>query len=180
MSIPAGILFGLQAAASVAGAGLSVAAQMGQNAAQRQINEIQTKNAQKAAQDNYAALALMSEQETENAEQQIAENNMKAREATSTARVAAGEAGVSGLSVDALLRDLNGQRDRFNDGVTQNLERTHDQLQREAEGVNNQLSSQIASLTPISPVNYLGETLGAANGIFGAYKDHLKITERDV
>ena len=45
-------------------------------------------------------------QEQVAAAQRIQASTKKAREARSTARVSAGEAGVAGLSVDALINDL--------------------------------------------------------------------------
>ena len=46
----------------------------------------------------------------------------KAREAVSTAQVSAGESGVSGLSVDALLQDYENQSLAYNMGLTRQQE----------------------------------------------------------
>jgi hypothetical protein len=61
-------------------------------------------------------------QEQEATNREINEMSKKAREAVSTAQVSAGESGVSGLSVDALLQDYENQSLAYNMGLTRQQE----------------------------------------------------------
>lgn len=175
MSIPPQILFALKAVSSVASAGAGVAAQAGAASAQSEANEIAKDNAIEARDANYDQLHLMAQQEQAAAEQQIQENDLEALRSTETAKVAAGESGVTGLSVDALLADMYGKSARFEDNVNQNLEARTNQIGFEMENVDRSYRSTVSSLPQPAKPDYLGATIKAGSGIFGAYKDHLKV-----
>jgi hypothetical protein len=71
------------------------------------------------------------------------------------ARVASAEAGVSGLSVDALMTDFFAQEARYRDSLRQNLGYVRNQLQREGEGATTVAKGRVQSIQPFlaSPVN---------------------------
>ncbi len=175
MSVPPQVLFAVQSAFSTGSAVLGVATQAANASAQAEANEIAQQNAIEARDANYDQLALMAEQETAAAEQQIAENDIEALQATERARVAAGEAGVSGLSVDALLADMYGKQARFTDSVTKNLENSQQQIAFEKSNVSNSYKSTVNNLPTVQKPNYLGAALQGGAGVFDAYKTHLKI-----
>ena len=60
-----------------------------------------------------SSMRVQQGQEQVAAAQRISESARKAREARSTARVSAGESGVAGLSVDALINDLTKQEAEY-------------------------------------------------------------------
>ena len=180
MTIAPAAMFAIQAGVALAGTAASIAAQAGQARAQTKINARAADEAERAAQENYQALQKMAGQEAENTSQQLQEVGDEARAAASSARVAAGEAGVSGLSVDALLRDLYGDRERLNSNANMQLDRTVDQLNSEARGVQSGTQSRLNSLTPVSPEDWLSPTAQAGAGIAGAWRDNFKITPRDI
>lgn len=66
--------------------------------------------------------------------------------ATGTATTAAGEAGVSGLSTDLLVRDYSRQEATASDQLKQNYEITSDQIQREKAAARDSAISQINSV----------------------------------
>lgn len=168
-------MFLIQAGTAAASGAVSLASAAGNASAQSDANEIAKQNSIEARDANYDQLHLMAQQSQASAEQQIFENDTEALQATERAKVSAGESGVTGLSVDALLADMYGRQARFNDNVTQNLENQQQQIGFEMENAARTSQSQINSLpTPQKP-DYLGTALGTGSGIFGAYKTHLKV-----
>lgn len=175
MSDPFSAMFLIGAGLSAATGATSIMGQMGQASAHEEANRRAAADAREARDANYDQLHHMYQQEQAAAEQQILENDIDALQATETANVAAGEAGVSGLSVDALLADMYGRQANFRDNVTQNLENKNQQLTFEAGNIDRNYRSTLANLTPAMRPDYLGTALSTGSGIFGAYKDHLKI-----
>lgn len=95
--------------------------------------------------------------------------SLQAAQARSTAVTAAGEAGVSGLSVNALLDDYTGQEARFRFQSRTNLEGQRSQTERELEGAQMEGQGRVQSMKPyqLQPVQYpsllgAGLRIGAA------------------
>lgn len=80
----------------------------------------------------------------------------QARKDRATATVAAGESGVSGLSVDALISDVYGQEATAKDRIDQNLDMSIGQLNANQESAKASAQSQINSMPKKS---YLGSVL---------------------
>lgn len=109
-------------------------------------------------------------QEQVAAAQRIQESTKKAREARATARVSAGEAGVSGLSVNALINDLTRQEAeyRFANTQQQQMADTNRELQLRDAGLgftNNMLRIN----RPIEKPDYLGAALSGAQTGMSTY-----------
>ena len=137
---------------------------------QEDANNRQFANTMQAFRDNVAQTNLMQSQEQAQAIQQKTQNNLQAQKALSTATVSAGESGVSGLSVDALLSDLAGSRDRFNESVDQNYANASAAINNQRQNLGTQAASQINSLrTPQMP-DYLGAGLRIATA-YDNYKN---------
>jgi len=178
------------AAASSAGtaiAGLSTAAkaslliggaQAGMTiAGQRQQAKTQAKvqaNASAAERQRYlqevSSMRVQQGQEEVAAAQRVNESARKAREARATARVSAGEAGVAGLSVDALINDLTREEANYNFATQQ-------QLQMNDVGRSMQLDNAGLSFTnnmlrinrPIEKPDYLGAAISGAQTGMSTY-----------
>ena len=142
---------------------------------QNKANQIQADADQAAAVANYDQLERRRQQEEAGASQSLIENQIDALQATETAQVAAGESGVSGISVNALLRDMYGKEARFNDSVAQNFENTSFEIDNQKDNVHRGVVSSINSLPKPQAVDYGGLAMGAARGGFAAYQNHLKI-----
>jgi hypothetical protein len=102
-------------------------------------------------------------QEQVAAAQRLQESTKKAREARATARVSAGEAGVAGLSVDALINDLTRKEAEYNFNTQKQLQMSdvNRTLQLRDAGLgftNNMLRIN----KPIEQPNYLGAVLSGA------------------
>lgn len=159
-------------AIAAASAYASVDAQSKQAKAQDQANQVQFQNSMTAYRANLANIEVERNQRGADATQKINENNAASRAAQSHARVAAGEAGVAGLSVDALLRDLAGEAAYDNTNVEENYVRADMALNAKRENAYNVTASDINSLrTPVSP-DYLGAGLRIANAGVSSYKSY--------
>lgn len=150
------------AIASVASAAGTVVAQGQAADAQTATNQRQYENTMRAYRENVNQTNLMQQQEREGALMKVEDNNMKARAAQSTATVAAGENGISGLSVDALLGDISFDQNRYNSSVQTNFDRSEGAIRNQRENVYSNAASQINGLqTPAAP-DYLGAGLKIA------------------
>lgn len=153
---------------SAASAAAGVYGQQQQVNAQNAYNEQQAKNTMEAYRANLAQTNLMQSQEHAAATQKINENNRAAEAAKAKALVSAGESGISGLSVDALLADLSGEQSRYNESVNQNYQNASMAIDNQRTNVRVNAASQINSLkTPQSP-----DYLGAALRIGQSYYDY--------
>lgn len=127
--------------------------------AQERYNQQTYNNQMTAYRYNQAQANFTRQQESENLAEQKITNNAASRRAESTATVAAGEAGVTGLSVDALLADLSGRSGRDNATAEVNYLRRDNAIQADAFNNWSQTASAINKLeTPKAP-DYLGAAL---------------------
>lgn len=145
--------------ASVASAAGTVVSQSQAADAQAASNQRQYENTMRAYRENVNQTNLMQQQEREGSLQRVEDNNMKARAAASTAAVASGESGISGLSVDALMGDISFDQNRYNSSVQTNFDRAQGAISNQRENVYANAASQINGLqTPAAP-DYLGAAL---------------------
>lgn len=145
--------------ASVASSVGGVISQNQAASAQSDANQRQYENTMRAYRENVNQTNLMAQQEREGALQSVEANSLKARAAESTATVAAGENGISGLSVDSLLGDINAKQGRYDSSIQTNLDRSEGAIRNQRENVYANAASQINSLqTPAAP-DYLGAGL---------------------
>lgn len=155
MCEPTTALLALSVASTVAG----VYGQQQQVKAQNAYNDQQAKNTMEAYRANLAQTNLTQSQEQAAATQKINENNRAAEAAKAKALVSAGESGISGLSVDALLADLSGEQARYNESVNQNYQNASMAIDNQRKNAQINAASQINQLkTPQSP-DYLGAAL---------------------
>lgn len=103
-------------------------------------------------------------------------NQINAAKTAATAKVAASQAGVSGLSVDALLGDIFGQEASIRDSVNQNLENTGLQMQQERESIARGFDNTVNTRPQPRHPSLLGAALEAGTGVIGAYKDQWKVS----
>ena len=151
---------------SVASTAAGLYGQQQQAKAQNAYNEQQAKNTMEAYRANIAQTNLMQSQEQAAATQKINENNRAAEAAKAKALVSAGESGISGLSVDALLADLSGEQARYNESVNQNYQNASMAIDNQRTNAQVNAASQINSLkTPQSP-DYLGAGLRIGQAVY--------------
>lgn len=149
---------------------LSLNAQQQQVKYQNAQNEQQYKNAIAARDANINQTNLEMVQERENAMQKLEQNNLRADAAKSTASTAAGENGVSGLSVGALLDDLAMNQSRYNTSVETNYDRSMVAIENQRQNANTSAANIIAGMKSPGMPDYATAGLRIGN----AYVDYAK------
>jgi hypothetical protein len=153
-------------ALTIASSAAQLIAQQQAADAQTAANQRQYQNTMQARAANLNQTNLEMTQEREAAMQKLTENNLAARAAVSTAKVSSGEAGVSGLSVDALMSDLGNKQNRYNSSVSTNYDRSMGAIENQRQNIGINAASQINSLkTPAMP-DYFGAALRIGNSVY--------------
>ena len=156
-------------ALGVAQGGMSYMGQKQSAKAQAKVQRNATIAEQQRQLQEMSSMRLAQRQEEVAAAQRISQSAKKAREARATARVSAGEAGVAGISVDALINDLTREQAEYDFSVQQQLEfsRTNTALGLQ----DSQMRSRMNLLSinrPIEQPNLLGSVLeGVSTGLSG-------------
>jgi hypothetical protein len=156
---------------------LSIQGQAQAAKAQAKAQANQTQAERQRLQQQQSAERINQRFQQEQADTQLQKSSIKAQEARATARVSAGEAGVSGLSVDALMNDLTRKQAIFNYGLTRQQEQsnyaTELRLQDNALGSSQRM---LAINKPIEQPDYLGGILKGASTGMNTYGTLGKIT----
>ncbi len=154
----------------IAQAGMQIQGQKQQAKTQAKVQA----NASAAERQRYlqevSSMRVQQGQEQVAAAQRIQASTRKAREARATARVSAGEAGVAGLSVDALINDLTKQEAEYS-FATQQQTQMNDvgrtmQLKDAGLGFTNNM---LRINKPIEQPDYLGAALSGAQTGMSTY-----------
>lgn len=132
--------------------------------AQNQMYRDNARDANKAAESQYAAIEHRAVQERTATEQKLFESNVDALKARSQARTAAGDAGVTGLSVNALLGDLWSQQSRRDDASIQNYETAQSDAAAQMDQVKSQTQSRINSVQRAKSPSMLPFLIGGLAG----------------
>lgn len=157
------------------GAAQTVVGFMGEQAAADAQNQYYAENAKAARQatvNQYAHQQNRIIQERRAASQEKQNATVDALKARATAKTAAGEAGVSGLSVDALVQDFYAQEGRYSNSIDNNFQMTSDYLRSEMESTQAQGQSRINSVRRATPPSFLGAAIrigATALDAFGTY-----------
>lgn len=151
------------AALAISTSVLDYQAQDTQADAQEEYNKQIQKNAEVAHQNDLEALRVQQQQDEDQAEEEIFQNQVAARQARSRAKTAAGESGVTGLSVDALLADFERQEANFKDAVTANLANRDQQRRLEENSALTRYQSRVNSRQPVSRPSLTGTALNLAS-----------------
>lgn len=145
---------------------------------QQNLMDQTQENADKAYRQEVSQINRRVIEEQDAAGSKLTENAIGAAKARSRARVSAGESGVSGLSVDALMADFSRQEQKYRYGVQSNLKRTTDQAQMEKKGAatrgQSRVNSAFSSTRPISKPSFLQPALQIGAGGLDTYDRYLK------
>lgn len=167
----AAVAIGASTSLGIASTGLQIRGQQIQAKTQRRVQA----NASKVERQRY--LNEVSSLRTQQAQEQVAlaqklqANKRKAMEAQATATVSAGEAGVAGLSVDALKNDLAAREARYNNSLNtqaQMLDVRRNLALRDAGlGFTNNM---LRINRPIQEVDYAGALMSGAQTGLSTYQ----------
>ena len=158
---------------SLASSGMSLMAQRNQAKAQKAAQKAATQRENARYRREASAMRLKEAQEDLVMTREIQDSAVKARAARSTAMVAAGESGVVGLSVDALIDDYTRQEADYRFSVTEQNRLTgiNNQLQLTEAGYRSQ-NNLIKINKPIQKPNYLGEAVNLAGSFLNIQSNY--------
>lgn len=161
-------------ALSIAG---SVSGFMGQQQmakSQNAANQVARQQAINSQRLQIQGLQNQEEEDAKKATQSLLENSMKASATAATARVSAGESGVSGLSVDALLGDIDATEDRNKDNIlaTESFQTRQRELQR--EGIVQNTQSTVQSLPTVEYPSFFSSAVAGASDAYSTYNKYKK------
>jgi len=154
----------------VASAGLQIRGQQIQAKTQRKAQENASKVERQRYLNEVSSLRSQQAQEQVAMAQKLQSNKRRAREARATARVSAGEAGVAGLSVNALMNDLTRKEAMYNNSVNTQAQmldvRREISLRDSGLGFTNNM---LRINRPIEEVNYAGALVSGAQAGLSTY-----------
>lgn len=157
--------FAMSAASSVMG----FQSQKQEYEVQRQHYENNRIEANKAAVNTMASTQNRILQEQAAASDEAQKLNIESAKGRATAQVAASEAGVAGLSVDALVADYYGQQGRFERTLDNNLQMQTDYLRGEMDATSAQAESRINSVAQGTPPSFADAALRVLGGGLDAF-----------
>ena len=146
----------------------AAAAQEAANAQARNL-AIQNQNLQ------IRALRNAEEENSRRASEALRDNQRAADATRATAQVAAGEAGVSGLSVDALLGDITRQETANNQDIQDTLDFQQRQIQLDREGAGITAQSQVNQLPLVEFPSFFDAATSTATA---AFQTRQKVVDR--
>lgn len=162
---------------AVLGAGLSIMGSIAEYSAQTAAadaqNEYYMQNAraaQQAAANQYMWQQKRIAQERERTDQEMFENSVKAMEKRGSAYASAGEAGVSGLSVDALIGNIYAQEGRQQMAELTQYEINRDQIRAEMDQTQAQAQRQINSVQRASYPSFGSFLIKGMAGALGGFR----------
>lgn len=159
-------------ASTVVSTGIQVAGKIQEHGAQKKAQQENEASAKAALKEDLKTLTMREGQEEGAAASTILEIDRQARQTKAEAAVYAGESGVEGASVDALLDGFQNQADRASLGVQRNLKLTKDQLGRERVASQTGAQSRINAVPAPNPwatgLSIAGAGLGGAAQVVGA------------
>jgi len=148
--------------------------------AQNQYYMQNAREAQRAAVDSYTSQNIRLRQEKEAADQKRFEDSIEALKRRGTAYTSAGEAGVSGLSVDALVGDIFAQEGRQAIAVTSQFQANRQNILSEMDETRARAQGRINSVQRAnypSAASYIISGLsGAVRGLSGGYSSSMAIS----
>jgi hypothetical protein len=129
-----------------------------------------------ALSDAYTTTGIRAGQEAQAASEAVVERNRQAMMQAATANVAAGEAGVTGISVDRIMGNILGMAGRDNATTMQNLRWTQQQLARENVAHRATAINRINSVTPGIKPNALATAFQIGAAGLNAYTGYTQRT----
>lgn len=148
-------------------AGLQFGSQLAAGYGQYQMQKFQNKYASEAAQESYAftqdLLIKRTEEEARAYTQSINDRQLRAMELEAQANVAAGEAGVSGISVERIHNNIKRQEGQIAIRQKQSFNSRMDAIDAQNQQALSSMVARMQSLTPPSEPNILAMALESAS-----------------
>lgn len=158
-------------------AGLQFGSQLGAAYGQYNIQKLQNKFASEAAQESYDftqdLLIKRTEEEARAYTQSVNDRQLRAMELESQANVIAGEAGVAGISVDAIHNNIKRQEGQVATRQKQSFDSRMDAIEAQNAQALSSMVARMQGLTPPSEPNFLA----IASSSFGSYLEDGEVAQ---
>lgn len=165
MCEPTMIIAGITAVSTIA----DVYGQRQQAKQQTAVNVKKKEATEKSYRANLAQTNLMRLQEYKKATTAVQESSKERWAAQSTAMTSAGESGVGGNSVQALLDDLRGQQGSYDASVKEQYDQNMQGIAFQQQNLDIDKSSQLNLIQAPAKPNYLGGLLRIGGAVAKAY-----------
>jgi len=160
-------------ALSAATTGLTVAEQHSQAKSQAAYQESLTKASNTQAENSIAALRIQQAQSRESTARETEKARLASQRAKASAEVAAGEAGVSGNSVDALLQEYSTNLDQFKEATIRQRSLEDASYADQVAAIRSGASYQALQINaPIAQPQYGAAALKLGADALGAYRSY--------
>ena len=147
-------------------AGLSFGSQLGAGYSAYQMQKLQNKYAMESAQESYDftqdLLIKRTEEEARAFSQSSVDRKRRAMELEAMANVAAGEAGVAGISVEAIHRNIKRQEGQIELRQEQSFESKMDAIEAQNQQALSTMVARMQGLTPPTQPNILAMAVSSA------------------
>ena len=167
---------------TVASTALSIRGQQQQAKVQARMQAAQSKAENQRYLAEVSAMRMQQAQQQQAVAQQIEDSTRQAREARATARVSAGESGVTGLSVDALISDFTRQEAEFRFATFQQQEMANVNRELQLQDASRQSEQNLISINqPIQRPNYAGAAIdlfGTGSEVYRNFQSDLLIQKK--
>ena len=160
------------AAIGIASQGLSFMGASADADAQNDRAAANANAARSSSVDEFDGLLARRNETNEAAAEEGLETELTSLERMAMARTSAGENGVQGISVDALLGDISRAAGDDLSVQDRNLGFSQAQLGREAEGIRAAAGNRISSVSTVSGPSPFALGLGIAGSALGEYNDY--------
>ena len=137
---------------------------------QQQMYDQNKEIADESAKNQYQGLSTRTYQEREAMALDIRNASRAAHEAMGTARVSSGEAGVSGISTEALLQDFERRQYEYVYGRERSQQFREQDFESKKKAIAGQQQGRILAMTPkpVEEPSYIGAALRIGSGYFDA------------
>jgi hypothetical protein len=177
MGFAAPVVKGLSIASGVAQAGLSIAGQKASAKAQATAQARSSKAEVERYRQETNAARISQRFRYDQEAQQLQSASIKAMQARARARVAAGESGVAGKSVDALLDDFSRQESVYRFGLTRQSRQRDVAKNLQLKDANQQSYNTLLQINqPIEQPDYAGAIFGGISSGLSIYSGIKKPT----
>lgn len=138
------------------------------------MNERNYKATMQAFRDNHGELQYQNLQEWGASQQQAQESSLETRQTSARARVAAGESGIMGASVDSLLREIDAQGATNQANIYSNYLGSHREISGQMRNQRNQTESIVSGLAPVRGPSALAAGLKIGSQALSSYSSYKK------
>lgn len=132
--------------------GTEVASELNKASAQNKVSKANTAAALQSLQQSNTDISFQESQKTAAAGLTIQQADRNARSTKALAQVSAGAAGVGGISVEALMGDIDNKLGQFKQTTNENLSMAIDQLQRDRVKEGTIAQERIDNVQPANPL----------------------------